>query len=185
MSSMTFSTLHSVSAVLQSAGLLSVFLALLMLWIKLRKLNRENLPGYAPILATSGDSSAFHRTPIQATERLLIVLVIISGIAFIVGTGNFVLESYYSRVYEYHNVKLMKVVDDHTWILRKSDGAFRAEFCNDYDVSQLNPTPGEVLNKIRYIDMGTCWSVKRADLGFWWKRDANGWTIKESEDEQR
>ena len=65
------------------------------------------------------------------------------------------------------------------WQMVKADGPFVADWCRDYDVSSLNPTPGEVLAKIRYIDMGNCWSVKREDLGFWWKRDPNGWTIKE------
>ena len=152
-----------------------------MLWIKLRKLNAKNLQDSRPTSVIYGEPSVFHHSPIRGAERILMCLVIVAGLTFIVGTGNTIMESYYDRVYEYHNVKLVKVINEHSWLLVKADGPFRADFCNDYDVSSLNPTPGEVLAKIRYIDMGNCWSVKREDLGFWWKRDPNGWTIKETD----
>jgi hypothetical protein len=86
----------------------------------------------------------------------------------------------HAPVYEYHNVKLLQVLNDYSWLMQKDDGVFRADFCTDYYLPGINPQPGETLAKFRYMDTGACWSVKRGDLGFWWKRDKNGWTIKES-----
>lgn len=77
-------------------------------------------------------------------------------------------------VYEYHDVKVVKVIDPYVWMLAKNDGVFRAEFCRDYDLpARAEPVPGNVLTKLRYQDRGTCFSIEPADCGLWWRRDPN------------
>lgn len=76
--------------------------------------------------------------------------------------------------------KVVQLADLYTWRLRKSDGEFTARFCHDYDLSAFDPAPGLMLRKLRYEDLGECWSVKRADCGFWWLRDANLAVVKEN-----
>lgn len=75
-------------------------------------------------------------------------------------------------VYEYHDVKVIGVIDHYTWNLAKSDGPFQARFCHDYDMSKITPIPGNVMWKLRYEDYGDCISIRRDDLGFWWMRDS-------------
>lgn len=82
------------------------------------------------------------------------------------------------RIYEYRDVRVVKVIDPYRWQLAKNDGEFVVTFCRDYDLSAFNPMPGLVMNKLRYADMGACASVKGKELGFWWKRDANGVAIQ-------
>lgn len=79
-------------------------------------------------------------------------------------------------VYEYHDLQVLQIVSPYSWMLKKDDGVFRADFCFDYDVSKLNPKPGETIDTIKYEDRG-CWSIARKDLGIWWKKDSAGHTI--------
>lgn len=102
----------------------------------------------------------------------------LSAVALFACSGYFLIPS--PPVYEYHNVKVVQVIDTYTWRLAKADGEFVAPFCRDYDLKFYQPAPGVVLNKFRYQDLGQCWSVRRSDLGFWWKRDANGIAVKEN-----
>lgn len=67
--------------------------------------------------------------------------------------------------------KVVQLADLYTWKLHKADGDFTARFCHDYDLRAYDPAPGLMLRKLRYEDLGECWSVKRQDLGFWWLRD--------------
>jgi len=67
--------------------------------------------------------------------------------------------------------KVVQKADLYTWRLRKADGDFTARFCHDYDLRAFDPEPGLIMWKLRFEDLGECWSVKRADLGFWWVRD--------------
>jgi hypothetical protein len=90
------------------------------------------------------------------------------------------------QVYEYTRekdgcCKVLNVSDLYTWKLGKKDGPFVANFCQDYDLTAYNPTPGLLMKKLRYKDMGTCWSIERKDLGIWWQRDSNNRVIAEKE----
>lgn len=83
-------------------------------------------------------------------------------------------------IYEYHNVKVVRVIDPYKWQLQKADGQFVVSFCRDYPLEAYDPQPGLVMNKLRYEDTGICASVRRSDCGFWWKRDINGIAVKEN-----
>lgn len=88
-------------------------------------------------------------------------------------------------IYEYTRekdgcCKVLGVSDLYTWKLQKNDGPFVATFCPDYDLTAFNPMPGLLMRKIRYKDMGACWSIERKDLGIWWLRDANNRVVAEN-----
>lgn len=76
--------------------------------------------------------------------------------------------------------KVVQLADLYTWRLKKTDGEFTARFCHDYDLRAYDPEPGLIMRKLRYEDLGECWSIKRADLGFWWLRDINQIVVKEN-----
>jgi len=80
---------------------------------------------------------------------------------------------------EYSDVRFLSQIDQvgYSWWMEKSDGPFRADFCHDYDLPALNAHPGEVLKRLRYRDMGSCWSIKDSDLGLWFYRDSEYWTV--------
>lgn len=99
-----------------------------------------------------------------------LALIAVVGIAAV--TAGMYRELSARPVYEYHDVKVVKVIEPYVWILAKEDGMFRAVFCRDYDLPSLGePVPGNVLSKIRYEDKGDCVSIQKADLGLWWARD--------------
>ena len=79
-------------------------------------------------------------------------------------------------VYEYTWKKdrcceVVKVYNSQTWMLRKGDGTFVANFCHNYDLSSYDPAPGLMMWKFRYLDLGACWDIKDKQYGFWWMKD--------------
>lgn len=76
--------------------------------------------------------------------------------------------------------KVVQLDDLYTWKLHKADGDFMARFCHDYDLRAYDPAPGLILRKLRYEDLGECWSVRRKDLGFWWLRDEHNRVVAEN-----
>lgn len=106
-----------------------------------------------------------------ATRNKSVALIAAFGMVVVFGWGYALLPK--PQVYEYHNVVVDRVIDSYTWVMAKDDGRFVAFFCHDYNLDSYQPVSGNVLEKFRYEDMGACWSVKRKDLGFWWRRDDN------------
>ena len=97
-------------------------------------------------------------------------LAIVSGIAIWYGTQS-------GPVYEYRDLTIVTKHSDLHYTLKKDDGLFTVHFCEDY---KPDLQVGFVLWKFRYEDRGDCISVARADLGYWYKRDAStGLAIKE------
>ena len=169
---MTSWWLHSVSYVLLSVGLLSTSWAAFTTYVALRKETRR--PSHV-----SKDISESSPT-LTVIERLGLIAFCLCLAGFAENIY-FLNEAFFRpSVYEYHNVKILKVIDDYSWLLQKDDGVFRADFCRDYYLPGIGAEAGYTLSKFRFEDKG-CWSINsRPDLGFWWKRDADGRAIKEN-----
>jgi hypothetical protein len=61
----------------------------------------------------------------------------------------------------------------YSWLIRKNDGEFKVDWCHDYNVPGLcdDSCNGVLVSKLRYQDRSTCASIRRSDLGIWWKLD--------------
>ncbi len=85
--------------------------------------------------------------------------------------------TYPSLATEYSNVRFLEKLDiqGYSWWLEKTDGPFRADFCHDYPVPELNFQPGEVAWRFNFKDTGSCWSIRDGDVRLY--RDKARWTI--------
>lgn len=79
-------------------------------------------------------------------------------------------------VYEYHDVRIVERHSDLHFTFANENGPFTLHFCKDY---HPDLRVGFVLWWLRYEDRGDCVSVARFDLGYKYKRDAQGLAIKE------
>lgn len=75
------------------------------------------------------------------------------------------------QTYEYHNVKVLAQVARNKWTLEREDGT-RTLYtaCNDFQNDKVI-WAGFVAKMIRYEDQGTCNSILKPGLGFYWDRD--------------
>ena len=108
----------------------------------------------------------------QTTKKIAgaaLALLVVSGVGYWYSIRS-------GPVYEYHNVAILKKHDDLHFTLANQDGPFTLHFCPDY---RPDLRVGFVLWWLRYEDRGECVSVARVDLGYKYKRDAQGLAIKE------
>lgn len=181
---MTWSILHSASQVLALAGLCSVFISTLMLWKRVRTRMRNYYSQSGQTASAYGENQGSSRTHMtgRATRHWVVILPLMTGLSLL---GNMWLmwrefhPNPQAATYEYSDVRFLSQIDQvgYSWWMEKSDGPFRADFCHDYNLPALNAQPGEVLKRLRYRDMGSCWSIRDSDLGFWFYRDRANWTI--------
>ena len=68
---------------------------------------------------------------------------------------------------EYHNVKILKQIDDSDWLLEREDGKFRFRCCPDFDCKPFVGV-GFIAWKVRYAQMAGCESIKDRELGFFY-----------------
>lgn len=122
-------------------------------------------------------------SPLQGSHPNLYPLVdnikvyVTAGLVVVLALSSIWVELKEKPVYTYYDVRFVQKITPYSWWMEKATGGFRADFCNDYNVPELNPQPGEILRKLRYRDMGGCWSIRDQDLGFWFYRDDNHWTV--------
>jgi len=181
---MIYSILHSALQVWALAGLLSVFIATLILWKRVRTRMRNYYSQSVRTASAFGErpDSSHTRMIDRATRNWMVILPLMTGLSLM---GNMWLmwrefhPNPLAPTVEYSDVRFLQQVDSngYSWWMEKADGPFRADFCHDYDMPSLNAQPGEVLRRFRYKDMGNCWSIKDKDLGFWFYRDSKHWTI--------
>lgn len=145
----------------------------LLAWINWQKKDQTESEIKTEILSGSKPFSLFtalrpYPDPHPVTSRMTFALL---AFAFMLTLFSLVRAASPWPVYEYHNVQVLRQLNETTWMMKKEDGEFTAVFCRDY-----RPTLEEhsILEKLRYEDRGTCWSVARADLGYWKKWDAQG-----------
>lgn len=94
-------------------------------------------------------------------------------VALAAGTVLGVTESL-NRPVEEHNVKVFGQLSDGDWAMSSDEeGPFTFRPCPDFDATpMLKQGIGFIALKARWIQMPTCKSIHRKDLGFWW-RDKN------------
>lgn len=198
---MTSSTLHSVSLVLQSAGSLSVFLALLMLWIKLRthrqkswlrfgRGTRAKFVTFVPTSQASGDSSSSRPSPIKGTDRLLAALVIMAGVTMLLSFTNAIVEAHSMPVVEDYYVHVDRVLPFTWWVHSAKRGHYRIDLCTDHEqevvLKEINAQAGYTIRKIRY--QPTMWGCKKVygetaetgPLQVLWVVGSDGFALKET-----
>lgn len=73
-----------------------------------------------------------------------------------------------------HHVHVIGRLADGDWAMSSDEqGQFAFRGCHDFDVdSVLSQAVGYVADHARWEERGNCKSIRRADLGFWW-RDKN------------
>lgn len=79
------------------------------------------------------------------------------------------------RVFELHNVYVIKDVGRYEYHLQTEDGKkFWTTFCADYEPQF---SAGQTLEVLKYEDRGMCWSVANTHPAYLILRDANGYPI--------
>lgn len=181
------STLHSASQVSLSVGLLSVILASWMTLSVLRK--RQGKSGLMPwkkILAALGmtypisaPNSESRATWLEFHPGIYKAAFVMTVFAFLASLHLLYQEYRSGDVYEDHNLKIVRIVGQYSWLVERSDGAVtRLDFCKNFDVSQLEPQPGYVIETIRAHDQGCLNIIPASKYLITWKKDSQGWTWK-------
>ena len=99
------------------------------------------------------------------------------AIAFCAATGALLLytsERLKFEVVTEHHIEVLRRVGANEWMMHSDEqGDFLYTGCKDFP----NDTviwAGYLADRARWEERGACKSIRRKDLGFWWKRDKNG-----------
>lgn len=77
-------------------------------------------------------------------------------------------------VVEKHDVQVVKQLGDNEWAMVDEQGPFIYTACDDFPNARVI-WAGYVARKARWQEFGNCKSIRRQDLGFWWRDENNQW----------
>lgn len=80
-------------------------------------------------------------------------------------------------VVEKFNVQVLKQVGINKWAMSDDQGPFLYTACDDFPNAKVI-WAGYIARKVRWQEFGSCKSIRRQDLGFWWQRGEN-YDVKE------
>lgn len=73
---------------------------------------------------------------------------------------------------EKYNVRVLRSAGFNQWEMEDDQGRFLYTACDDFPNSKVI-WAGYIARKVRWQEFGSCKSIRRQDLGFWWDRDEN------------
>jgi hypothetical protein len=80
-------------------------------------------------------------------------------------------------IVEKHDVRVVKQVGYNQWAMEDDQGPFLYTGCDDFPNDKVI-WAGYIARKVRWQEFGSCKSIRRQDLGFWWDRDSD-YNVKE------
>jgi len=154
---------RAIPAVVTGDGLLGWCFCLCMVCLVLWRMYGRKL---ASFIAKFGKRLTFRRRSSDGeivTAGIFVVLVLVT-------LGIRAAQMSNAHVYEYYHVKVLRQVAPNKWWMSKDDGEFLYTGCPDFPNATVI-WAGYEARKARWMDFGSCKSIERADLGFWWDRD--------------
>lgn len=80
-------------------------------------------------------------------------------------------------IVEKYNVQVLRQIGFNQWSMIDDQGPFLYTACDDFPNDKVI-WAGYIARKVRWQEFGSCKSIRRQDLGFWWLRDKD-YNVKE------